>query len=56
MTVRDGEAGPRKEQNKELTSKRAPIDLTPLPKTHKLATDLGSPITANSPPIPPSHL
>jgi len=33
-----------------------PIDLTPLPKTHKLAIDLRSPITGNSPPNPPSHL
>jgi hypothetical protein len=32
MTERGGEAGQRKEQKKELTSKRASIDLTPLPK------------------------
>ena len=32
MTVRGGEAGLRKERNKELTSQRASIDLTPLPK------------------------
>jgi len=49
------EARLRKERNKELTSKGSPIDLTPLPKTHKLAIDLISPITANSPPDPPSH-
>jgi len=54
--VRVGEAGPRKERNEELTSKRAPIDLTPLLKIHKLAIDLRSPITANSPPYPTSHL
>jgi hypothetical protein len=45
--VKGGEAELRKEQNKDLTSKRAPIDLTPLPKTQKLAIDLRSPITAN---------
>ena len=28
MTVRGGEAGLRQKQNKELTTKRAPIDLT----------------------------
>jgi hypothetical protein len=56
MTVRGGEAGLRKERNKELTSKRVSIDLTPLSKTHKLAIDLRSPITANSPPDPPFHL
>jgi len=55
-SVGGGKAGPRKERNKELTSKRVPIDITPLPKTHKLAIDLGSPITANSPPDPPSDL
>lgn len=38
-SVRGGEAGPRKEQNQAITLKRAPIDLTPLPKTHKLAID-----------------
>jgi hypothetical protein len=32
MTVRVGEAGLRKETNKALTSKRASIDLNPLPK------------------------
>jgi hypothetical protein len=32
MTMRGGEAGLRKERNKELTSKRVSIDLTPLPK------------------------
>ena len=46
-TVRGGEAELRKERNKELISKRPPIDLTPLPKTHKLAIDHRSPITAN---------
>jgi len=55
-TVRCCEDGLRKERNKELTSTRVPIDLTPLPKTHKLAIDLRSPINANSPPNRPSHL
>jgi hypothetical protein len=32
MTVGGGEARIRKEQNKELTSKRVSIDPTPLPK------------------------
>jgi len=32
MTVRGGEAGLRKERNRKPTSKRASIDLTPLPK------------------------
>jgi hypothetical protein len=32
MTVRGGEAGLRKERNKDLTSKRVSIDLTPLLK------------------------
>jgi hypothetical protein len=32
MTLRDGEAGLRKEQNKELTSKRGSIDLTSILK------------------------
>lgn len=32
MTMRGGEAGLNMEQNNELTSKRAPIDQTPLPK------------------------
>jgi hypothetical protein len=54
--VKGGEAELRKEQNKDLTSKRAPIDLTPLPKTQKLAIDLRSPITANLSPNPASHL
>ena len=56
MTMRGGEAGIKKEWNNELTSKRAPIDLNPPSKTHKLAIDLRSPITANSPPNPPYHL
>jgi hypothetical protein len=56
MTVRGGEATLRKERNKELTSKSVSIDLIPLSKTHKLAIELRSPITANSPPNPPSHL
>ena len=53
-TVRGGEAGLRKERNKELTSKRAPMVLTPLPKSHKLAIDLRSPITPIqfAPPVP----
>jgi hypothetical protein len=39
MTVRGGEAGLRKERNKELNSKRASIDVTPLPKlTNKQLT------------------
>jgi len=55
-TVRSGEAWLRKEQNKELTSKRVLIDQNHLPKTHPLAIDLGTPITSNSPPIPAYHL
>jgi len=55
-TMRDGEAGLRKERNKELTSIRAPIDRTPVPKTHKQVIYLKSPITANSSPNPPFHL
>jgi len=43
-----------KERKKELTSKRAPINPTLLPRTHKLAIDLRPPIAANSPPKPPS--
>jgi len=56
-TVRCGEAELIEKWNQELTSKqRALIDPTPLPKTPKLAIDLRSPITANSPPSPPFHL
>jgi len=47
-----------KEKNETMHSpqNRVPIDLTPLPKTQKLALDLRSPITADSPPNPPSSL
>jgi len=55
-TVRDGEAGIREELNKSSPQKRAPIDPTSLPKTHKLAIDLRSPITAIPPPNQPSNL
>jgi len=55
-TARGGDAGISKEQNKDLTSKRVPINLTALPTTHKLAIDLRLPITANSPPNPPSQV
>jgi hypothetical protein len=36
-TVRGGEPGLRKESQQKLTSKRAPIDVTPLTKTPKPA-------------------
>jgi hypothetical protein len=56
ITVKAGEDRLRTEQNKELTLKRALIDLTPPSKSHKLAINLQSPITANSPPNQPFHL
>jgi len=58
-TVRGGEAWPREEWNNsspQKNNKRAPIDPTPLPKTHKLGIDLRSPIAVYSSPNPPSHL
>jgi len=54
--MRGGNAGLGKERKKERTSKRASINPTPTPGTQKLAIDLRSLITANSPPNPPSHL
>jgi hypothetical protein len=54
--MRGGEANLRKERNKDLTSKRAPIDLNHPSKTHKLGIDHRSPIAAYSPPNPPAHL
>jgi len=57
-TVRGGEAAQREEQIKELTTKKENtlLDPTALPKTHKLAVDLTSQITANSQPNSLSHL
>jgi hypothetical protein len=43
-------------QRAHLKTNAVPIDPTPLRKTHKLAIDLRSPITANSPPNTPSRL
>ena len=45
-----------KNENKERTSKRTSIIPPSLPRTHKLAINLRSPITANSPPNLSSHL
>lgn len=43
-----------KNERIDLTSKRVPIDPTPIPKTYNQAFDFRSPITSNSPPQPPS--
>jgi hypothetical protein len=45
-----------KNETKHSPHKRVPIDLTSCPRTQRLALDLKLPITADSPPNPPSYL
>jgi len=56
QTVRGSEGGLRKRSKQRAHLKKSTNWCNPPFKTQKLAIDLRSPITVNSPPNPPSHL